>query len=333
MGAGHDVQRADLDIGKIGVSSSASLPDFKDPCFYRMTNMDHITVCICTFKRPGMLKELLSTMENQETDNLFRYSIVVIDNDSAESARDTVSSIQKKSEIRIGYFVEPDQNIALARNKAIENSEGNFIAFIDDDELPGDHWLLELRNAYYRFKVDGVLGPVVPKYKVKPPKWVMEGKFYERPSHKTGTILDWKNTRTGNVLLDRNIFREKENIFRPEFGRGGEDRDFFRRMIGKKYRFVWCEEAQVHETITQERFKRIFMIKRALLRGKIRYDDSLVNLLKSFMAVPVYTLGLPVFLLLGHHVFMKYVVKNFDHIGKILDFLGFDVVKQKYVTD
>jgi hypothetical protein len=104
-------------------------------------------------------------------------------------------------------------------------------------------------------------------------------------------------------------------------------------MIGKKYRFVWCEEAQVHETITQERFKRIFMIKRALLRGKIRYDDSLVNLLKSFMAVPVYTLGLPVFLLLGHHVFMKYVVKNFDHIGKILDFLGFDVVKQKYVTD
>lgn len=295
--------------------------------------MDHITVCVCTFRRPGMLKELLTKIVNQKTENLFRYSVVVVDNDSGKSALDTVSSFQERSEIRIGYFVEPDQNIALARNRAIENSEGNFIAFIDDDELPEDHWLLELRSAFYRFKVDGVLGPVVPEYKINPPKWVIKGKFYERPSHKTGTILDWKNTRTGNALLDWNIFREKENMFRPEFGRGGEDRDFFRRMIGNKYRFVWCEEARVHETITQERFKRIFMIKRALLRGKIRYDDNFLGLVKSFIAIPVYSLGMPVFLLLGHHVFMKYVVKNFDHIGKLLDFLGFDVVKQKYVIE
>ena len=34
------------------------------------------------------------------------------------------------------------QNIALARNKAIENAKGDFIAFIDDDEFPLDQWLL-----------------------------------------------------------------------------------------------------------------------------------------------------------------------------------------------
>src|ERR1051325_8420557 len=88
--------------------------------------------------------------------------------------------------------VEPRQNIALARNMAVANAKGDFIAFIDDDELPGGEWLLTLFSAYQQYGVDGVLGPVKPRFDEPPPKWVVDGRFCERPSYPTGFVIDWR---------------------------------------------------------------------------------------------------------------------------------------------
>ena len=51
---------------------------------------DHISVCICTYKRPQMLSELLSKLQNQVTSNQFTYSAVIVDNDTNQSAREIV---------------------------------------------------------------------------------------------------------------------------------------------------------------------------------------------------------------------------------------------------
>jgi len=292
--------------------------------------IDYISVCICTYKRPRPLERLLVKLQDQETKGLFRYSIVVVDNDHMQSAKGIVKSFGEKSSIAIDYYCEPEQNISLARNKAVQNAKGNFVAFIDDDELPVNNWLLNLYKAYHEFNADGILGPVMPYYEIEPPQWIIKGKFYERPSHKTGAVLHWTNTRTGNVLLRKNIFSEKENMFRLEFGRGGEDRDFFRRMIERGFHFVWCAEAPVYETVAPERFKRSFMVRRALVRGQNPHF-GLFDILKSLIAVPLYTLALPLLLFLSHHIFMKYLIKDFDHIGRILAFWGIDVVRDQYV--
>jgi glycosyltransferase involved in cell wall biosynthesis len=249
-----------------------------------------------------------------------------------QTAKRTVESVKETSLIPIDYYNEPEQNIALARNKAVENARGNFVAFIDDDESPDGNWLLNLYNALKRLKAEGILGPVIPRYGTKPPKWVVRGKFYERPSHETGSVLHWTNTRTGNVLLKKDIFNGNGNMFDPEFGMGGEDRDFFRRMIAKGFRFVWCAEAPVYEAVTPERCKRSFMLKRALLRGKIPHFSHF-DMVKSLVAIPLYSSVLPILFLLGHDRFMKYLIKDFDHIGRILAFFGIDVIKQKYVME
>ena len=296
-----------------------------------MGQKPHICVCICTYKRPKLLKRLLSKLEEQETEGLFDYSFVIVDNDRPESARQTVESCARQSKISISYYVEPEQNIALARNKAIENARGNFIAFIDDDEVPSGSWLINLYKAYNDFHADGVLGPVVPYYEVDPPKWVVDGKFYERPSHRTGEVLNWRNTRTGNVLLRRGIFDNRERQFRREFGRGSEDTDFFRRMMTKGFRFVWCEEAPVYEIVTAERCTRSFLLRRALLRGRAPYFTT-VDFSKSLVAVPLYTVTLPFLFAAGHHLFMKYLIKDFDHIGRLLALCGIDVIKENYVS-
>jgi len=295
-------------------------------------DIKHITVCICTFKRTDFLRRLLTELDCQKTEGLISYSVIVVDNDRSLSAQNVVQSFQQTSKLEVWYFVEPEQSIALARNKAVENAQGDFIAFIDDDEFPSRDWLLNLFKAYRRFKAHGILGPVLPHYEAKPPAWIIKGRFHERPSHKSGTVLPWTLTRTGNVLLRRDLFDDKDNMFRPEFGSGGEDRDFFRRKIGQGCKFVWCAEAPVYETVPPERYTRSFMLRRALLRGKTPYNQSVLPLVKSGLAIPAYTILLPFLLFTRHHIFMKYLVSYFDHIGRMLALLGIDVIRQKYVV-
>jgi succinoglycan biosynthesis protein ExoM len=221
-----------------------------------MTNeTKHISVCICTYKRPQFLKRLLEEFGRQDTNGLFTYSIVVADNDHLQSAKAVVADFTAATSIPIRYCVEPRQNIALAQNKAIENAKGDFVAFIDDDEFPTSGWLLTLFKVCNEYGVDGVLGPVKPHFDEEPPKWLVKGKFYERPAYPTGFVIDWRKGRTGNVLLKGRIFAAGKQPFRPDF-LTGEDQDFFRRMIEKGHVFVWCNEAAVYEVIPPIRWKR-----------------------------------------------------------------------------
>ena len=295
----------------------------------------HVCVCICTYRRPVLLARLLEALAGQETDGAFTYSIVVADNDAARSSEPTVRAFAASTALSVRYSVEPRQNIALARNKAIESAEGDFVAFIDDDECPPPRWLLTLFTACREYGVAGVLGPVRPHFEDAPPRWVVAGKFYERPTYPTGFVIGWRQGRTGNVLLKREIFDGERAPFRPEF-LTGEDQDFFRRMIERGHRFVWCEAASVHEVVPPVRWRRTFMMRRALLRGAISLFHPTFgprDVVKSLVAVPAYAALLPLALLFGQAPFMTYVVKLCDHVGRLLALVRIKPIKEAYVSE
>lgn len=292
----------------------------------------HLSICICTFKRTELLKQLLARLGNQRTEGLFSYSIVVADNDAMQSARAVVDTFCAQSPLSVAYCNEPQQNIALVRNKALAHADGDFAVFIDDDEFPADNWLHNLLKTYFAYRADGVLGPVKPFFEHEPPQWVRKGGFFERPNPATGYKLGWSECRTGNVLLRKNILDGIDIPFRSEFDTAGEDMDFFRRMIDRGHTFVWCSDAIVYELVPAARCSRSFLLRRALLRGSNfpkHPTDRFKNLLKSAIAVPCYTLALPILAIFGQHVFFKYLVKLCDHLSRILAFAGWNVVTER----
>jgi succinoglycan biosynthesis protein ExoM len=294
----------------------------------------HATIGICTYQRPELLKSVLDDLIQQETRGLFTYSILVVDNDSRRSAWPVVSDFAENQSIPIDYYVEPGQNIALARNKAVKHATGDFLVFIDDDENATQQWLFTLIDTCVKHKVDGVLGPVHPEYAEEPPAWVVEGKFYDRPTYPTGMVIDWPKGRTGNTLVRRKVFEGLDVPFRPEF-RTGEDQDFFRRVIAKGFVFIWCDEARASEIVPAYRWKRSFLLKRALLRGytSLAHPTGRARaVLTSALAVPVYALALPFALILGQGKFMSILVRSFDHLGRLLGAVGINPVRQAYVT-
>ena len=295
----------------------------------------HICVCVCTYKRPRLLKRLLEELRGQETGGLFTYSVVVVDNDQSRSAQSVVEEFAASSIIPIKYCTEPRQNIAMARNIAVENARGNFIAFIDDDEFPIKRWLLTLFEALNKYGVDGVLGPVKPHFEDEPPTWVVKGKFYDRPSYPTGFVIDWRKGRTGNVLLKRQLFDEGRQRFNPEF-RTGEDQDFFRRLIEKGHVFIWCHEAMAYEVVPPSRWNRSFMIRRALLQGaasRLHPTFGARDIAISMIAVPAWAIALPFALVMGRGKVMSPLVRLFNHVGRLLAFMGINPVGEPYVTN
>ena len=280
-----------------------------------------------------MLVRCLDALGLQER-NGFSYSIVVVDNDPVQSARMAVEQWKATSALEAVYASEPEQSISRARNTALANARGEYVAFIDDDEFPEPTWLLRLYETSERFAADGVLGPVLPYFQGTPPDWLVKSELCLRNSFPTGTPLrDSRYMRTGSVLFRSRIVDGLEAPFDLRLGRsGGEDADFFDRMLAAGWTFVWCDEARVYEEVPVERQTLTYHLRRALIRGVTEADKQAFwsyGTLKSAIALVLYTLALPVLLLARYHVFARYIVKCCDHLAKLLAHLGIRLARER----
>lgn len=291
----------------------------------------HVTIGICTHRRPMLLGRLLDGVAQLETDGSFTLSCVVVDNDAAGSAQAQVEAFRAATGIAVRYAIEPTRNFALVRNRVVELAEGTFIAFVDDDEVPIPQWLQRLLQTQAASGADGVLGPVRPYFDTPPPSWILKGRLCERPVHPTGMVMPWSKCRTGNVLLRLEIFRSGGIKFDPAFGSGGEDVDFFKRAGKAGYVFVWCEEAPAYELVPPERCRKSYFLKRGLHQGRVslKYEaDRLTPVTRlrigarCVAAVSLYTTALPFLALAGLAPVMKYLVKDSHHVGRMMGLLG-----------
>lgn len=299
---------------------------------------DHISVCICTYRRNQMLEHLLRKLAFQETGGFFDFSMVVVDNDAAGPARETVTRLQEELGLDITYGIESEQAIPAARNHALRLAKGNYIGIIDDDEFPPPHWLITMYRAIHTFDTDGALGPVYPFFEQQPPAWLVKSGSCDRPVHRTGTLLQWDQTRTGNVLLKKDVFDKHQLCFDLNCKTSGSDKEFFREAMDVGYRFIAVEEAPVYEIVPPERQTKSYYLKRALVQASNERRFRAPQLLglsrvlvpmKSIAALFVYTLILPFCAFVGSHAVMKYAEKVAYHLSWLLAMIGIDLAKKR----
>jgi len=299
---------------------------------------DKVSVCICTYRRNALLGRLLRNVAGQQTGGLFDFSVVVVDNDVAGHARRTVAELQQELGLKIIYDIEPERTIPAARNHALRLATGNYIGIIDDDEFPPHHWLFTLYHAIQTFDVDGALGPVHPFFETQPPAWLLKGRFCERPAYRTGTLLHWNQTRTGNVLLKKAVFEKNNLYFDMKYKTGGSDQAFFKQAMQAGYKFVACEEAPVYEIVPQERWIKSYYLRRALVNGFNSYRYIMnepqkfrrfLSNLKSVVALLVYAIAAPFSIIVGSHVLMNCLEKGVHHFSRLCAMLGIELAKKR----
>lgn len=233
-----------------------------------------VAVCIPTYLRPEGLRRLLAGLDRLVFDKceapLLR--IVVVDNDAAGSASAVCQEMRSEVRWPIEYHIEPRRGISQVRNTAVECAKENsdFVAFVDDDEVPEPNWLDELLFVQRSYTADVVSGPVPAYFFESTPRWVVKGKFFEqgfeRPRYPTGHPIEL--TGAGNVLVRSEVFEEMETIFDERLALTGcEDAHFFARVHRAGYRMVWADEAVAHEWTPASRANVGWILKRSYSFG------------------------------------------------------------------
>jgi len=224
------------------------------------------SICIATYNRIFLLEKLLISISNQVLLSDMALEVLIVDNDPNGSAKEVVKKIEKTGAFQIRYFIQPIKNISLTRNKAVKKSKGDFLLFIDDDEVASKEWLISLYNTIDQFNSDGAFGRVVSYFPPQTPNWIKNCFIYNRSAPATGTIAEGK--RTGNCILKASLLKTLREPFNPEFGlTGGEDTMLFDDLANKGAKFVNSKEAVTYEFVPAERTKLSWLISRAFGTG------------------------------------------------------------------
>ena len=267
-----------------------------------------VAICIPTFKRTKLLQDLLRGISELTFQKVPEpeLQVIVVDNDARGTAADVCRSIPVRWPVK--YVIEPRRGISQTRNRAIsEASEADFVAFIDDDEVPELGWLDELLRTQKHSGADAVAGPVVPSFTYDVPEWVASGKLFDRPDHASGHSLDF--CATGNVLIRRTVFA-RVPAFDERFAlTGGEDTHFFLRVRRAGFNIVWSADAVVKERISSNRANVRWLLRRAYRGGNSwvlvestldgRMSTRLVRVAKALGRIVQGCLRTPISLFLG----------------------------------
>ncbi|MBG6214540.1 MAG: glycosyltransferase family 2 protein [Cryobacterium sp.] len=252
----------------------------------RSTTDQCVVIAVLTYRRPSDLEKLLPALLDQADMVLAPVEIVVIDNDPDAGARALVAETSwleaaepastRRASIR--YVHEPTPGIASARNRALqEGRDADLLIFIDDDERPSSHWLVQLLDTYSTYRPAAVVGPVLSQFDTEPDQWIRAGGFFERRRFTTGTPVSL--AATNNLLLDLAQVRRLGLSFDERFGlSGGSDSLFTRQLHQRGGQMIWCDEAIVIDVVPVDRLTREWVLQRAFRMGntwsRINLDET-----------------------------------------------------------
>lgn len=240
--------------------------------------MNKLSVIICTHKHQnrilGLKKTILSLSEENDD---FLLEIIIVDNGDSvsESEKNELLAINSK----IIFVIENEIGLSVARNTGVKNSNGDIIAFTDDDVRVSKAWAENISEVYKNNNILCAGGEVKMTNMgiIKDKKWLTNYflRFLfpiEFPKY-TGQIIAPFFLVGANISFRKDVF-EKYGLFDKKLGRiatkllSCEDTEFVGRLPKENIFFV--KDAGVCGEIDKKRLSRKYMLKRLYWQG---YSD------------------------------------------------------------
>jgi succinoglycan biosynthesis protein ExoM len=224
-----------------------------------------ISICLCTYKRPSVVKTIESILK-QTLPAGKKLEIIVVDNDSDKTGEELINSFFSENSL-VHCYSYPVQNIAGARNLSVEKARGEWVIFIDDDEQAGNNWLTELFGMQIDSSADVVAGSVVGVIPNGAPDWLFKSDLYNKVLGKKGAVI--KHCFTSNTLVRRSILEDLKFMFDERYGlTGGSDTELFSRLREAGCVMVSNPDAIVYEDVEPDRIELKYLIRRSLRSGE-----------------------------------------------------------------
>mgnify|MGYP001035982078 CR=1 FL=1 len=232
-----------------------------------------ISVVICTYNREDLITGCLDSLAAQTADP-DKFEVIVVDNNSSDGTFGMVKNYQKIKYLRL--VCETKIGLSHARNRGVAESQGDFIAFLDDDARAESHYIENALNLIDRFdsSINCFGGPIFPFYTTPKPDWFKD-KYEVRRDRKEGHFLTEGQTFSGsNMIWKRDILIELGG-FNPTFGMignqlwGGEEINLIKYLwqVGQPI-FYFSPELIVYHWVPPEKLLLDYRIKRIFVTGQ-----------------------------------------------------------------
>src|SRR5580692_4642153 len=225
-----------------------------------------ITVILCTFNRCRTLAKALDSVLSSVLPSSVAWEVLVVDNNSNDKTREVVEQRIPAHPGRLRYLFEPKPGKSNALNAGIKSTQGDILAFMDDDVVVEPTWLQNLTASLESDNWVGTGGRILPQWTSKPPAWLpVEDRYGLAPlaMFDLGSeAVSLNEAPFGTNMAFRKSVFEKFGGFRTDLGpRPGseirnEDTEFGQRLLSAGERLRYEPSAVVYHSVPEERLRQ-----------------------------------------------------------------------------
>lgn len=255
------------------------------------------TVALCTHNHADQLAQTLEALRRIDLP-VARWELVIVDNGSTDDTARLLARQRWPASWTVRVVHEDRLGVANARNRALAEAAGEYLLFIDDDETPARDWLVAYEQLIRDKAPDAAGGRIEVMFEDSRPSWITDELlgFLGRLDHGS-EALPLTNPRTplytGNFCVRCDVARVIGG-FDPALGRrgdrneGGEDVDFYRRLVDSEKVVWWFPGAVIYHRIRSAKLKRRYFLDLHFRQGRM---EGVVQRQNKGARPPLYVYG------------------------------------------
>ena len=237
-----------------------------------------LTVALCTHNHADRLVRTLADLSSVRSPSA-AWEFLVIDNASSDATPDILARHDWPETWQVRIVREEKLGLSNARNRAIREARGEYIIFMDDDETADPEWLIAFERLIEAHAPDAFGGRIDVLFEDMRPAWLADELL--------GFIGQVNRVETIAPLTDPGTFFHGGNFgfrktvcqvvggFDSMLGRkgadntGGEEVDFYRRLIGSGFKVWWTPDAVIYHRIQAVKLNRSYFLDLHFRQGKM----------------------------------------------------------------
>jgi glycosyltransferase involved in cell wall biosynthesis len=215
------------------------------------------------------------------------WKLAIVDNGSTDNTKEVIDKFVPL--LPVMYLVETRRGKNVALNSGLAHIEGDLVLFTDDDVLPHENWLKELRTEADSRPFHSIFGgPILPAWESPPQDWILSWV----PLKPAFGILDdqEEGDKDGkgatvfgaNMAVRSNIFKMGYRFDETVGPNGsnyamGSETDLLLRLRKKGFKSWHCKNAIVKHMIRSSQMEKQWILNRAIRYGRGIYRAGLVE--------------------------------------------------------
>lgn len=242
------------------------------------------TIAVCTYNRSDILeRSILAALAQEGAPD---YEVLAVDNNSTDDTAAVLADLSAR-QARLRIVQETRQGLSHARNRAVKESKGDFIVYVDDDAVLDPQYLNNLDSLLHDIPNPGAAGgPIRVECIETPPSWFSSdleiwcNKLDHGPQRR---FLKYPQILYGTNMAFPKKVLVKIGGFHTGLGRSGkglgdsEDLEIMLRLEKAGLATVYDPGLCVTHFMTPDRMTREYFLNKAAMHGKCRYDAEKIH--------------------------------------------------------